>query len=452
MKTYSLARRLTATTVGGSVLVGLVSTAIVLFIAWKEVSDAFDDTLKEGAQIALALGEGAAMGKVDTEHGPRMKLNYQIIARDGTVALRGKDAPRQPFVDPGGKSGRFHDVYVHGDWWRVYLRRNEAQGISVQIGQKWDKRSELVFDALESLAWPLAALWALLALANWWLVRRLVRPLTHMAESLAAQSPTDLTPVAGDQPAHEIRAVTTALNRLLTRLAQALEGERRFTADAAHELRTPLAALASRLQVLQRSHPALAAELQPLRDDVARNTALVENLLQLARLDPESADAVAMGSASDVDLPALFDDAVRTCTPAAAARHIHLATDCQVPALPGHRDWLFSALRNLIDNAIRYGREGGQVRIEAARRHGAIEIAVRDDGPGVSDADRERLTQRFFRVLGTGRQGSGLGLSIVARVAQLHGATLSFGPGIEGAGLSVVLRFASSSPGPIQAR
>ena len=449
MKTYSLARRLIATTVGGSVLVGLVSTAIVLFIAWEEVNDAFDDTLKEGAQIALALGEGAAIGQVDSERGPRMKLNYQIIAKNGTVALRGKDAPRQPFVDPAGKSGHFYDVYVHDDWWRVYLRRSDAQGISVQIGQKWDKRSELVFDALESLAWPLALLWALLALANWWLVRRLVRPLTQMAHSLAAQSPTDLTPVAEGPPAHEIRAVTTALNRLLTRLAQALEGERRFTADAAHELRTPLAALASRLQVLQRSHPALAAELQPLRDDLARSTALVENLLQLARLDPESADAIAMGS---VDLPALFDDALRACAPAAAAHHIRLATDCQVPTLPGHRDWLFSALRNLIDNAIRYGRDGGQVRIEAVRRHGAVEIAVRDDGPGVSSADRERLTQRFFRVLGTGRQGSGLGLSIVARVAQLHGATLSFDSGIDGAGLSVVIRFASSSLGAIQAR
>jgi two-component system sensor histidine kinase QseC len=330
---------------------------------------------------------------------------------------------------------------VDGEWWRVYVRRHETLGFSVQIGQEWDDRSALLRDGLAALAWPLVALWVVLGLVNWWLVRRQLAPLGHMAQGIAAKSPSDLSPVPEDSQAREVQAVVGALNRLLARLAQALEGERRFTADAAHELRTPLAALASRIQVMQRSYtaegaPAVAADLQRLREDVARSTALVENLLQLARLDPQSADAVAMDS---IDVQALLGDAVRTCATAADAQGIEVSVACNVATMVGHYDWLFSALRNLLDNAIRYGHEGGRVEVSANHSDGMIEIAVRDDGPGVTGADRERLTQRFFRVLGTGAQGSGLGLSIVARVAELHGGTLTFGPGLDGRGLGVVL-------------
>jgi len=443
---YSLRRRLIATTVGSSIIAGLVSTAIVLAIAWKETNETFDDTLEEGAKLVLALGEGVAGEPVRHDagrgrQGAAMGLDYQIVSRDGVVLRRGEDAPARPFVDPGSKDDAFYDTRVDGEWWRVYVRRHETLGFSVQIGQEWDDRSALLRDGLAALAWPLVALWVVLGLVNWWLVRRQLAPLGHMAQGIAAKSPSDLSPVPEDSQAREVQAVVGALNRLLARLAQALEGERRFTADAAHELRTPLAALASRIQVMQRSYtaegaPAVAADLQRLREDVARSTALVENLLQLARLDPQSADAVAMDS---IDVQALLGDAVRTCATAADAQGIEVSVACNVATMVGHYDWLFSALRNLLDNAIRYGHEGGRVEVSANHSDGMIEIAVRDDGPGVTGADRERLTQRFFRVLGTGAQGSGLGLSIVARVAELHGGTLTFGPGLDGRGLGVVL-------------
>lgn len=442
---YSLRRRLIATTVGSSVLVGLVSTVIVLAIAWKEVSEAFDDTLDEGARIVLAFGEGASSGVLASrdrdDADPTLRLDYQIVSPRGDVVRRGEDAPERPFVDPDRPDERFYDVRVDGERWRVYVRRHETLGFSVQVGQEWDERIELIRDVLESLAWPLVVLWGLLGLINWWVIRRLLAPLERMARGIEAKSPADLSPVPDDGRAIEVRSVVGALNRLLERLSRALEGERRFTADAAHELRTPLAALASRIQVMQRSHaadgsPALTAGLQRLRDDVARSTAMVENLLQLARLDPQSADAVAMG---DVDVRILFEDVVKACAAAAARRRVTLSVDCRAATVYGHRDWLFSALRNLLDNAIRYGRAEGRVWLSATTDGGTVELAVRDDGHGVADADLERLTQRFFRVLGTGEQGSGLGLSIVARVAELHGATLRFGPGIEGAGLGVTL-------------
>ena len=449
---YSLRRRLIATTVGSSVAVGLVGTAIVLWIAWKEVGDAFDDTLEEGSRIVLALGESALRGggaSADAgEPGPMARrLKYQIVASDGGVLLSGRDAPKAPFVDPASlRDKRFHDVRAQGHWWRVYVRRHPTLGFSVQIGQEWKDRNDLVEEVLESLAWPLVALWALLGAANWWMIRRQLAPLTRMARGIGAKSPEDLSPMAHESDAREVRSVVTSLNRLLERLSLALEGERRFTADAAHELRTPLAALASRIQLMQRGHaqasPALAADLQRLRDDVARSTALVENLLQLARLDPQSADAVAM---QPVPLPALLHDAVHACAAAAAARHVGVAIDCEAASVFGHRDWLFSALRNLVDNAIRYGREGGRVQVSALRRGHSVEIAVRDDGPGVAGEDLGRITQRFYRVLGSGAQGSGLGLSIVARVAELHGAALRLESGLDGRGLGAVLELKAPS-------
>ncbi|MGE8320627.1 MAG: ATP-binding protein [Comamonas sp.] len=449
---YSLRRRLIATTVGSSVAVGLVSTAIVLAIAWKEVGDAFDDTLKEGSRIVLALGESALRGGAASagagKHGPQeLKLNYQIVADSGAVLLRGEDAPGTPFVAPAElRKQSFYDVRADGHWWRVHVRRHPTQGFTVQVGQEWEDRAELVEDVLQSLAWPLVALWALLGAANWWLIRRQLAPLTRMAQGLEAKSPEDLSPLAQESRAREVRSVTAALNRLLERLSRALEGERRFTADAAHELRTPLAALASRLQLLQRSHgaqsPQLAADLQRLREDVARSTALVENLLQLARLDPQSADAMAL---QPVDLPALLAEAVQACAAAAAARQVTVTIHGDADRALGHRDWLFSALRNLVDNAIRYGNAGGAVQVSATRRGALVELAVRDDGPGVASHEREQLTRRFYRVLGSGSPGSGLGLSIVARVAELHGAALRIGPGLEGRGLGVAMDLTAAS-------
>ncbi|MBO1112578.1 ATP-binding protein [Bordetella petrii] len=442
---YSIHRRLVTTTLGSSIAVGLISTAIVLALAWKEVSDTFDDTLEEGARLVLALGEGTAMDNMparDRDNAePALRLDYQIVARDGTVLGRGEDAPRRPFVFPQPRDDHFYDVRIDGERWRVYVRNHERRDFSVQIGQEWDDRTDLIVDMLESLAWPLAGLWALLGLVNWWLIRRLVAPLGRMARGIEAKSPADLSPLAYDGRAREVRTVVTALNRLLGRLAHTLESERRFTADAAHELRTPLAALASRIQLMQRGLPAQdadasAAHLRRLRDDVARTTALVESLLQLARLDPQSADALV---AEPVDIRALLDEVVRACAPDAAAKNVAVSVDCRVDSIVANRDGLLTAMRNLVHNAIHYGRPGGRVEISAAWQGRDIALAVRDDGDGVAPADLERLTQRFFRALGSKVPGSGLGLSIVARVAELHRGSLRFGPGLAERGLGVVL-------------
>ena len=444
---YSLRRRLIASVLGASVVVWLVTLAVVVHVAWRQTSDVFDDALKEGARLVLALGMSqspnrAAGEQPDRRGDAKLELHYQLVSGDGRVLRRAEEAPTRPFSPSFERRKGYENVWVDGRAWRVYLLRadgdDEGDGVQVQIGQPWDERLELLEDIAEDLAWPMLGLLVLLGGFCWFAIRRLLQPIERTAERIAAKSPDDLAPVASDQEPRELLPIVGALNLVLGRLARAMQAERRFTADAAHELRTPLAALRMRIQLMQRQQAAATpapVDLQGLRNEVDRCTALTESLLALARLDPERPESLVK---APVALDALFRRLGATM-PADADATLHM--DAGGLTLQAHPALLESALRNLLDNAMRYGAPDGRVEITAEAVGDGVRIAVRDDGPGVSEADRARLTERFFRVLGTGRTGSGLGLSIVARIAALHGAPLRFETGLDGRGLGVALDF-----------
>jgi two-component system sensor histidine kinase QseC len=448
-RAHSLRRRLLVTTLGSSVACWLVSLAVIVSVAWHETSDVFDDALEEGARLALQLGatlqrDGRlADDEIPVDHARhRVRLAYQLVAPDGTVLRRAERAPQTAFVATPDEDEDFFNVWSDGRLWRVHVRRSDDRGFAVQIGQRWDDRSDLLWEMAENLVWPALGLLLLLGVLNWVAIRRLLQPLERMAAHIETKSPGDLSPVSGAGQARELQAVVHALNTVLGRLDEALHAERRFTADAAHELRTPLAALRMKIQLMQRMRAAdraLKDELQVLRDDVDRSTALVENLLALARMDPQQPQAL---DRQQVDLQPVIDELLQACGPAAQAKDIVLECRVEVVSVSVVRPLLLTALRNLVDNAVRYGEPGGSVRIEVDRAPPSkagppcVRIAVRDDGPGVSAADRDRLTQRFFRVLGSNETGSGLGLSIVARVVALHGGELRFDDGLDGRGLS----------------
>jgi two-component system sensor histidine kinase QseC len=437
---YSLRRRLIASVLGASVAVWLVSLAVVVHVAWRETSEVFDDALKEGARLVLVLGTAqapsSAPGELDERRAAaKLKLHYQLVSRDGRVLHRADDAPARPFSRSFDRRKGYENVWVDGRAWRVYLLRAADGDAQVQIGQPWDERLELLEEMAEDLVWPMLALLVLLGSFCWFVIRRLLQPVERTAGRIAAKSPDDLSPVAADQEPRELLPIVQALNLVLGRLGHALQAERRFTADAAHELRTPLAALRMRIQLMQRQQAVASGvpiDLQGLREEVDRCTALTESLLALARLDPERPEALVTEA---VDLDALMGR-LAAAWPGAA-----LHCDGGGLVVQAHPALLESALRNLVDNALRYGGAGGRVQVDARSIDGKLRIAVRDDGPGVSEADRARLTERFYRVLGSGQAGSGLGLSIVARIAALHGATLRFEAGIEGRGLGVVMDF-----------
>ena len=445
---YSLRRRLISAILGASVLLWTISTGVVVYVAWKQTSDVFDDALKDTARLTLALGspsssQGSTAARTQEDRElPELHVYFQIIDRAGRVVQRADDAPSQPFSPELDKRSGFRDVWIDGQAWHVYLLRGKDSAFQVQVGQPWKKRIALLRDVAQTLLWPALVLLVLLTGFCAWIIHRLLLPIEQTARRISTKSPDDLAPVPTASEPLELQPIVRSFNVVLSRLGQAIEQERSFTADAAHQLRTPLAGLRMRIQLMQRQQAAEGMAgtasghgegLQSLRDSVDRCTTLTESLLTLARLDPAQPETL---EKDVVDLPRLLAQIQRDLMPAqTAALHV----DCGVPTLHAHASLLQSALRNIVDNALRYGPPQGPVHIEAVAQHGRCRITVRDRGPGVTASDRARLGQRFFRVLGSGQGGSGLGLSIVARIAALHRATLSFQPGPDGQGLAVTL-------------
>ncbi|WP_159627548.1 ATP-binding protein [Massilia puerhi] len=438
---WSLRRRLLAAIVAASTVLWLASLGIVTVIAWQETNEVFDDALEESGYMIMAattdwnerglLPQGGANGA----HGRKVDMQYQIVV-DGRVIGRTGDAPTRPYVSNFDDDHGFAEALAGGERWRVFVVRDEARNFEVQVGQQVEKRFDILEELAESLWLPVLGFLLLLALACWILTGRVLKPLRRTAASIAAKTPSDLTLVDTAGQAREVLPIVQALNGVLGRLDAALQAERRFTADAAHELRTPLAGLHMHVQLLQRQHPALASPFHKLRQDIARLTALVDSLLTLARLDPLAREQLVR---QPVPLAPLFERVAAMHAQEAAARGIALAPRCEVNEVQADPQMLEIVLRNLVDNALRYCPDGSRIELEAVPHAGGVRIAVRDDGPGVDADSRRRLTERFFRVLGQGQQGSGLGLSIVQRIADLHGIALAFGPGIDGRGLGVTL-------------
>ena len=436
---WSLRRRLLLTVMGTSIGLWLVSLSIVVGVAWFATSEVLDDALEEGSRLVVQLASqgGTAAGAVQDQRtgrgdALRLRMYYQLVGPDGQVLLRGKDTPETAFL-PHARRKETVTVRAGDELWRVHVRPGPG-GVTAQVAQPMEERLELLEEMAEDLAWPALGLLAMLGLLSWILIRRLLRPLEDTAMRINAKSPHDLTPVQAHNPPRELQPILAALNALLARLAAALDSERRFTADAAHELRTPLAALRMRMQLIERELNLPSSHMRQLRADLDRCTMLVESLLALARLEPQAEPLLRVA----VDLNALLDN----LSPQMQTAGLRMERSLAVPTLQAAPALLASALRNLIDNAARYGGEGTRIRIESSPLpQGGTRLAVRDDGPGVPPEQRQRLGERFFRVLGTGQPGNGLGLSIVARIAALHGAQLRFEDGLNGRGLGVVLDF-----------
>jgi len=442
---YSLRRRLTASTIASSMMAGLISTVIVLAVAWHEVNDAYDDTLKEGARLVLALGEGVLADGSNTRVRPRaerstvLHLDYQIIGKDGAVLARGEDAPRRPFVDPVNRDKRYYDVQVGKKSWRVYVRRHKTLDFSVQIGQQWEDRNELIEDALESLAWPLVALCLVMGLLNGWLIRRLTAPLAEVAARIETKSGDDLSPLPQASGAREIRAMTDALNRLLERLTRALERERRFTADAAHELRTPLTSLrlhvgnlrgaggketrlnnTSQAEVNTASRMAFDATLAQIEADTDRAATVLRDLLALAR-----ASRLQLGQASQtLDLAELARRVVAEYGQAALdARHGLVLHVAQAAPMHGHPVLLEIALRNLLDNALAHTPAGTCITVAVSAAPLWLQVCDNARPSQQPQQKKDHAQAQNPHRQSVYSAGLGLGHQVVRRIAEAHGGS-----------------------------
>jgi signal transduction histidine kinase len=271
-----------------------------------------------------------------------------------------------------------------------------------------------------------------------------LKPLDAMSRAVAKRRPDAMSPLHEGELPQELQPLAGSLNALLARLDEALSAQRRFTADAAHELRTPLAALKLQVELAERTTDAAArsAAFAELMAGVDRAAHLVEQLLTMARLEPEAPARNFM----PVDLGALAKDAVVARAVLAADKHVDLGVARLSPvAVRGDPASLAMLIANLLDNALRYTPEGGRIDVAIDDDSGRAVLAVIDTGPGIPVAEREQVFERFHRGNRTGdagdSNGSGLGLSIVRRIADAHRATVALEDGPGGRGLAVRVRF-----------
>ena len=325
-----------------------------------------------------------------------------------------------------------------------------GETVTVQVAETQNKRRKLAREILASVLLPQIVLIGAAGLMLWFGIRGGLAPLGTLAERLQAQDHRRPQPIAVDDVPLEVQPLALALNDLLTRLDSALAAQRRFVADAAHQLRTPLTSLKLNMeQALQDagdgkgSHAGVSNSVVPVLQECARAvervSRLSNQLLLLARAEP---DAVATTPFERVDLSALAREVGAEWVPRALRRNIDisLAVPEQAVAVSGNGLLLAEALNNLIDNAIKYHPGGGHLSIEVTAQPQAG-LRVIDDGSGIPPSLREQALKRFYRVDRSGSDGSGLGLAIVQEIVRAHGATLTLGDGLDGRGLSANIVF-----------
>jgi two-component system sensor histidine kinase TctE len=275
-----------------------------------------------------------------------------------------------------------------------------------------------------------------------WAVRRALRPLLELKVAVEGRSPRDLTPLDAAGSPDEVRPLVLSLNRLFEMVNAQVESQRRFVADAAHQLRTPLAGLQAQVEAWAmpegQSVTLGAGQLRKLRDATRRTSQLANQLLALSRADARS---TASEPRQPVDLKALCEEVLEDCLDAAAAKHIDLGLEVRAVRVIGYAWLLRELLVNLVDNAVRYTQAGGQVTLRCGLRSIPANAAafcfleVEDDGPGVPPQEHLRMRERFYRVPGTPGEGNGLGLAIADEIARVHGSQLQIDTGARGRGL-----------------
>ncbi len=441
-------RKLNLTSLRARLLLLLLSATLLLwgvtaFLSYREahheIEEIFDAQLARSARILLAqVGHEADEAEIEYGedfHKYEIKIVFQVWDGEGKLILRSANAPEEALVK-GGEG--FEDARIEGRAWRVFSHWDGKHRLLVQVGERHDVRDELTESVVIHLFYPFAFAVPLLALLIWLGVGSGLAPLRGIAEEVACRAPQRLTPLEAGGAPDEIRPLVESLNGLLARLDTALENERRFTADAAHELRTPLAALKTQAQVAQRSteEDERRHALQQVVEGVDRATHLVEQLLTLARLDPERG----LPHVATLALRPLAVECAALLAPAALEKSIELSVAEGDGAVSGDAAMLGVLLRNLIDNAIRYTPGGGWVKVAVRHEAAQVVLEVCDSGQGIAPAERGQVLRRFYRVLGSGVDGSGLGLSIVQRIAELHGATVELGES-EAGGLAVRVSF-----------
>jgi len=455
----SIRHRLLFTLLPVTLFVWVLVVVIIYAGTRHEVDDLTDAQLVQSARVLLNVlshefyEEDLFRQKVLTHtldipqslgvfaHKYEQKLAFQMWLQPKRLALRSENAPQEPMsLLANGFSYR----QLGSRRWRVYTLTSKDRTMQIQVGEGSDIRERLRDIVAMRILIPMLTAFPVLGLLIWYGVGRAMRPLNNIAADVENRHLDHLHPIEAGEVPDEAKSLVNALNALFRRLQQAFENERRFTADAAHELRTPLAALKTHAQVALR---ATASErrreaLQQVITGVDRATHMVQQLLTLARIDPRA--GVVEGQ--QMDLNEVVSSVLADLAPQALVKNIDLSLKMPDSSkIMGDHSMLAILVRKLVDNAIKYTPDSGIVEVTINNTHEGVVLSVADSGPGIPEDERERVFERFYRRLGTVASGTGLGLSIVKRIAELHWGKISLEPsGQQGLQVNVCFRGATS--------
>ena len=448
----TLRRQLIAWLAGPLLILWSVSTVIDYDIAKRFVNLAYDRALLDAAldvgrqvkvindRLYVDLPEAALQILQTRDSG---QLFYLVTGPDQEFVSGEPDLPRPPEEAPEATADRvqyyddeYNGLVIRAVALRVPVQPGSGRGaVLIQVAERVTARDEFARQIILRMVLPQAILILLAGLAVWYGVGRGLAPLSTLRREIESRSHRDLSALSDEQAPQEVRPLINAMNDLLARLGTAISAQQRFIADAAHQLRTPLAGLKTQTELaLRQSQLGQVDEtLRQLRTAAEHSARLVNQLLSLAQAEP----GAKLGQAVErLDLALLARDATTEWVPRALARHIDLGYDSEEGSawIEGDAFLVRDMLGNLLDNAIRYTQQGGQVTVRVAAGTNAVVLSVEDNGPGIPEQERERVFERFYRVLDTGTEGCGLGLAIVREIALSHRAEVTLAVGAGGRG------------------
>lgn len=435
--THSLRGRLLWFLLAAITLAALAQASIAYNTALDDADQIFDYHMQ---QMALSLRSSTPLSNTEAqeriEAGPgNDDLVVQMWSPDGVQVFHSVSRARLPQRAVLG----FSNVRSNGTTYRVFSIQTNNQ--TVQVAQDLAVRRNMASNlALRTLG-PIAVMMPILMLVVWWVVSGSLEPVARVRKQVAARQADDLSPVSEAGLPDEVRPLVHELNLLFGRVQTAFDAQQHFVADAAHELRTPLAALRLQAQSLDRAADPEARKVavSRLTAGIDRATRLVEQLLVLARQEASAANGAVT---RPVDLAELARRTVGDLVGLAAAKEVDLGLQHADPVtIEGQPDALHILLRNLVENAVKYTPNGGTVDIAVRAEKDAATIIVEDSGPGIPPEERERVFDRFYRVAGSEAAGSGLGLAIIKAIAERHGAVLKLDKSERLGGLAATVTF-----------